>query len=201
MAATVKYSRLPVRARHATASFNQSLARCLVLFSALRDFDALRVCCRCKASPTDARPSTRYASAFPSRRLRSQTGRSSTNRLQPAGRLNLRARTKQCWIATDALACSVSSDAGVIVTDVISTCGVAKYTQARDHVGHAKFRRNRASTRNTCPVTRGHSATCENVSIRLEPDDSATQFVHGCGPRKLLKDWLLRLDSNQQPSG
>jgi hypothetical protein len=46
-----------------------------------------------------------------------------------------------------------------------------------------------------------HSVSCGRRTLRFEPDAQQGQIVHLLDPGKLLKRWLLRLDSNQQPSG
>jgi hypothetical protein len=46
---------------------------------------------------------------------------------------------------------------------------------------------------------RGNS--CAKSTIRFKPDAQQRRIVRDADGRKLLKEWLLRLDSNQQPSG
>ena len=65
----------------------------------------------------------------------------------------------------------------------------------RNLVDH-EYMTNREDPRSDLP-----SAFCAESTIRSEPDAQQRQIVRSAERRKLLKEWLLRLDSNQQPSG
>ena len=68
-------------------------------------------------------------------------------------------------------------------------------------IGRRNFAEHEWMSNDTDPRSGLASAICGAGTLRFEPDAQPEQIVHKLDRCKFLKRWLLRLDSNQQPSG